>query len=213
MVFRVVIVDDHPVLRHGLRGVLSRSNDLAVVGEAQDGATAREVVAREVPDLVLLDVNMPGEGGLSVVKWIRSDCPKVRVLLMTGDVNGPLVQACLLAGADGVVTKNTDGPEMVRAVRAVAQGGSYLSSEATKAVVAAVRSQLGGDREAPLLTTQELAVLRGIAKGLAFKEIAQQMGISYKTVETYRARIVRKTGLRTKVALARYAADRGLDLD
>ncbi|MDX2186284.1 MAG: response regulator transcription factor [Opitutaceae bacterium] len=211
MAYRVVIVDDHPVLRQGLRGVFSREEDLIVVGEAEDGDSARALIEKEAPDLVLLDVNMPGEGGLPVVKWVRETRDQTKVLLMTGDVDGPLVQACLLAGADGVVTKNTHAQEMVRAVRTVAQGGSYLSSEATKAVVAAVRSQLGADRKPASLTPQELAVLKGIAQGLGFKEIAMRMQLSPKTVETYRARLVRKTGLRTKVALARFAVERGLD--
>jgi DNA-binding NarL/FixJ family response regulator len=211
MGFRVVVVDDHPIIRDGMRMLIEREADMAVVGDAADGPSACAMIEREKPDLVVLDVTMSGEGGLEVIRWMRACGMTARVLLLTGDVGSPLAQACVLAGADGVITKNTPPAELVKAVRTVAGGGTYLSPDATHAVVSAIHTQINGGGEGANLTPQEKQVLRGIAEGLSFKEIAARMGLSVKTVETYRARLVRKTGHRSKVALARFATERGLD--
>ncbi len=191
--------------------LIEREAELSVVGEAADGASACAVIEREQPELVLLDVNMAGEGGLEVIRWIRERGVPTRVLLLTGNVESALAQACVLAGADGVVTKSTAPAELIKAIRTVASGGSFLSPDATRTVVSAIHTQIEGRGAGAALTPQEKQVLRGIAEGLSFKEIAARMALSVKTVETYRARLVRKTGHRSKVALARFATERGLD--
>jgi len=201
---KFVLVDDHPLVIDGLRVRLEREADFSFAGSANDTESAKALIGSVHPDVVVMDIGLPGEGGLAATRWVVRNHPDVRVLLLTGSTDRTYAIASLHAGAKGFLFKNSEGEELVRAIRCVADGGTYLSPSAAEAVANSLEPV-----EAPRLTPQESAVLAGIVAGLTYKEIAAKMNISAKTVETYRVRLAKKTGCRSKVALAQYAARNG----
>jgi DNA-binding NarL/FixJ family response regulator len=207
---KLFLIDDHQMLRDGVRLLFRRSRDVKVVGDAATCAQALEGVRRLRPDVVLLDYRLPDGDGLKLLGQLRSEFPALKVLMMSGTLNRAIVRACMLAGANGFISKEVAAQDIATAVRTVVRGENYLSAQAVNLLVEILRPDEASG--AALLTPQEIAVLRGIAAGLTYKEIALQLGISPKSVETYRARLVRKTGLRSKVALARFATANDLAL-
>lgn len=207
---KLLIIEDHKMLRDGVRLLFKRSREIKVVGEAGSCREALDAVRKHRPDIVLLDYRLPDGDGLKLLGSLRAEFPQTRVLIMSGTLNRAIVRACMLAGANGFISKEVGAQEIVTAVRTVMKGENYLSAKAVNLLVEILRPDESSG--AALLTTQEIAVLRGIAAGQTYKEIAMQMEISPKSVETYRARLVRKTGLRSKVALARFATANDLAL-
>lgn len=207
---KLFIVEDHQILRDGMRLLFRRCRDIKVVGEASGCRDAMDDIRKHRPDVVILDYRLPDGDGLSLLGTIRTELPSARVLMLSGTSGRALVRACMLAGARGFVSKEGGAQEVVNAVRTVIRGENYLSAGAVNFLIESLQPDLAS--AASLLTGQELAVLRGIAAGLTYKEIAQQMNLSPKSVETYRARLVRKTGLRSKVALAKFASANDLAL-
>lgn len=209
---RIVLVDDHELLRDGLRMRLQAEAGFEVVGQASTASAAYTCIAATRPDLVIMDLNMPDESGIAATAKIRAKWPTIKVLILTGSCGDRSVSEALDAGADGYIRKEDAGEELVRAVRAVLAGKSYLSPDAASAITQILRENR--DRAAqphgPNLTEREIAVLKGVARGLTYKEIAGELGIGVKSVETYRARLARKIGVTSKVELARYALSRGL---
>lgn len=202
---RVFIADDHPVVRTGLRGLIEAEPDMEVVGEAFDGETAaRDAVALQ-PDVVVMDVSMPGVGGAEATARIRRDCPGVRVVALTAHENRGYVKQLLAAGASGYVLKRSATTDMVRAVRQAAAGEVYLDP----AVAGQVVADLAGGGSAAELSEREGEVLRRFARGELVKEIAAALEVGVRTVETYKARGMEKLGLKTRVEVIRYAAQRG----
>ena len=210
---RVIIVDDHGLFRSGVRSELGSQVD--VIGEADDVAPAIALIARSEPDVVLLDVHLPGGGGQLVITAIRAAHPQVRFLALSASDAPEDVIAVIRAGARGYVTKTISGPDLVDAIRRVAAGDSVFSPMLAGFVLDAFASSAGPDRpaldpELDQLTPREREVLRLIARGYTYKEIARELYISSKTVETHVSSVLRKLQLSTRHQLTRWATERRL---
>jgi two-component system response regulator NreC len=208
---RVLIVDDHAVVREGICSLLARRKDLEVVGQAAEGKQALAQVAVLQPDVVLMDISMPGMNGLEATQEIRKSFPGTRVLVLTQHENKEYVLPLLRAGAAGYIFKRARAHELVDAIRAVHTEGTYLPPSVTHAVVDAMaqsaRTEVGGQ---PLLTEREREVVRLVAEGLSSREIAERLCISVKTVDTHRANIMDKIGVHSVAELIKYAIREGI---
>ena len=207
---RVVLVDDHRLFRSGVRAELAASVD--VVGEAETVGEAIDVVRRTMPDVVLLDVHMPDGGGLAVLVGIGPDLPATRFLAVSVSDAAEDVIAVVRAGARGYVTKNVSGDELADAVRRVAGGDAVFSPRLAGFVLDAFSASdvVVSDGELDLLTARERDVLRLIARGYAYKEVAKELFISVKTVETHVSSVLRKLQLSNRRELARWAVGKRL---
>ena len=207
---RVFVVDDHALVRSGVRSELG--SDVEVVGEASDVEAAVDMIRERVPDVVLVDVHMPGGGGRAVIEAIRRTHPDVRFLALSVSDAPEDVIAVMRAGARGYVTKTISGPDLVDAVRRVAEGDAVFSPRLAGFVLDAFApgAGSGSDPELDQLTQREREVLRHIARGYAYKEIARQLTISVKTVETHVSAVLRKLQLSNRYELSRWAADHRL---
>lgn len=207
---RVVLADDHEVVRAGLKALVDASPGLRVVGEAGDGAEAVARARELAPDVVVMDVSMPGMDGAEAAERIARECPAVRVVALTAHDDRAHLTRLLQAGAAGYVLKRAAAAELVRAIRTVASGGMYVDPVLAGSLLRrAARPALPGPDSAETLSEREEEVLRRIAWGESNKEIAARLGISIKTVETYKARIAEKLGLRSRTEIVRYALARG----
>ena len=209
---RVVVVDDHDMVRAGVKVELGDSVD--VVGEAPDVETAVQVIRREVPDVVLLDVHLPGGGGKAVLDAVVQTHPDVRFLALSVSDAAEDVISVIRSGARGYVTKSISGPDLVDAVKRVADGDAVFSPRLAGFVLDAF-SQSGQaapvvDPELDQLTAREREVLRLIARGYTYKELARRLEISIKTVETHVSAVLRKLQLSSRHELTRWATDRRL---
>lgn len=209
MAIRIVLVDDHKILRDGLRLRLQQEVDFTVVGDAGNAQEAYACIERNAPDVVIMDLNMPGDHGLEATRRIRAKWPRIRIIVLTADLAGAVTRDALVAGANGFLRKEDASDDLARAIRVVVDGKTYLSPDAASAVTAALVAKTLAPSE-PELSERELAVLRGLATGLSYKEIADQLSVSPKSVETYRARLVKKTGSSTRADLVRYAIRKGI---
>ncbi len=208
---RVLLADDHAVVRQGIRRFLEEADDIEVVAEAANGREALERVREHRPDVAVVDIRMPEMSGVEVTRRIRERYPQIRVLILTAYDDDPYVFALLQAGADGYVLKTASGDELVQAVRTVYQGQSALSPEiATKVVRQAVTGKpaTAADQVEPL-TPRELDVLRLAAKGLTNKAIGHQLGISHRTVQGHLASIYGKLGVSSRTEAVTEALRRG----
>jgi DNA-binding NarL/FixJ family response regulator len=211
---RVVIVDDHHLFRAGVRAELG--NELTVVGDAASVAEAVEVIAREDPDVVLLDVHMPDGGGVRVIQLVAGTQPAVRFLALSVSDAAEDVIAVIRAGARGYVTKTISAAELVDAIRRVADGDAVFSPRLAGFVLDAFADTArapepsANDAELDQLTAREREVLQHIARGYMYKEIAQRLGISVKTVEAHVSAVLRKLQLSSRHELSRWAAERHL---
>jgi len=210
---RVVIVDDHGLFRSGVRSELGSHVD--VIGEADDVAPAITLIGGTEPDVVLLDVHLPGGGGQLVITAIRAAHPQVRFLALSASDAPEDVIAVIRAGARGYVTKTISGPDLVDAIRRVAAGDSVFSPMLAGFVLDAFAASAAPDRpaldpELDQLTPREREVLRLIARGYTYKEIARELYISSKTVETHVSSVLRKLQLSTRHQLTRWATERRL---
>lgn len=210
---QVLIVDDHAVLRKGLRMLFASQDDITVVGEAGDGATALELTRTTKPDVVTLDLTLPGVGGLSILETLRKECPFARILVLTMHDDPAYLKAVLSAGGVGYVTKTADESEVLSAVRAVSQGRTYFSLSMNDALV---RTLLGAEpnpalkTNAEVLSEREREVLSLIAQGHTNQEAADLLFLSVKTIETYRGRLMAKLGCDNRAQLVHYAIQAGL---
>ncbi|MGQ9467307.1 MAG: response regulator [Anaerolineae bacterium] len=209
---RVLIADDHAVLRAGLRMLLDVEPDIEVVGEARDGLEILARVRDLAPDILLLDLAMPRMGGLEVLGRIREASPRTRVLILTMHEEEEYLQEALQAGSAGYVLKRAAAEELLSAIRAVYHGGVYLHLEHARRLVEDMVDRQTRQQEqgsAPPLSPREQEVLRLIALGYTNQQAAEALYLSVKTVETYRARLMAKLGLRTRAELVRYALQQG----
>jgi DNA-binding NarL/FixJ family response regulator len=207
---RVFLVDDHALVLSGVRAELGDS--VEVVGEASEVEAAIEMIGERTPDVVLLDVHMPGGGGRAVIEAIGATHPDVKFLALSVSDAAEDVIAVIRAGARGYVTKTISGPELVEAVRRVAEGDAVFSPRLAGFVLDAFAADYRGpvDPELDQLTVREKEVLRLLARGYSYKEIARQLSISIKTVETHASAVLRKLQLTNRHQLSQWATDRRL---
>lgn len=208
---RIVLADDHAVVRKGIRQFLEEADDITVMAEASDGAEAIHLVEAHQPDVAVLDIRMPEVTGVEATRRIKARFPQVRVLVLTAYDDDPYVFALLQAGADGYVLKTASGDELVRAVRTVHQGDTALSPEIASKVVrqATSRRPEGAADQVELLTTRELEVLRLAARGLTNRAIGHGLGISHRTVQGHLANIYGKLGVNSRTEAVTEALRRG----
>lgn len=208
---RVLVADDHAVLRAGLRMLIRAQADMDVVAEAADGDDAVRKAVEARPDVVLMDLSMPGSGGIRAIERLRQESPGSRVLVLTMHDVPAYLRAALGAGATGYVVKSAADSELLSAIRGVHRGRTVLDPELAAGVL---QSSLGrrpaGGQAADPLSPREREVLDLIAQGYTNQQIADRFGLSVKTIETHRSRLVEKLGLRSRAELVRYAVDRGL---
>jgi len=210
---RVVVVDDHTLMRQGTVGLLQSQDDIEVVGEASSGREGIERVTELQPDIVLMDIAMPGISGLDATRELSSRFPEVKVLILTMHDRDDYLFEALRAGASGYVLKGADVLELLAAVRAAQRGEVYLQPAASKALVDDYlkRAARGDDRERyDGLTDREREILRLIAQGMTTPEIAKDLVLSPHTVQSHREHIMAKLDMHSKAALVRYAVSRGL---
>ena len=204
---RVFIVDDHPVVRNGLKALVADEADMEVVGEAFEGeAAVRQVLALR-PDVVVMDVSMPGMSGIEAAAQIHTGCPAVRVIALTAHEDRSYLQQVMAAGASGYVLKRSAAEDLVGAIRHAAAGNTYLDPVVAGQLVSGPEAAAEGEQ--PDLSEREIETLKQIAQGYSNKQIAARLEISVKTVETYKSRAMVKLGARSRVDLVRYASERG----
>lgn len=208
---RILLADDHAVVRQGIRQFLEEAGDIAVVAEAGDGVEALRLVEAHQPDVAVLDIRMPEVTGVEVARRIKERFPQVRVLVLTAYDDDPYVFALLQAGADGYVLKTASGDELVRAVRTVYAGETALSPEIAGKVVrqATRRRPEGAADQVEPLTDRELDVLRLAARGLTNRAIGHELGISHRTVQGHMANIYGKLGVNSRTEAVTKALRRG----
>jgi DNA-binding NarL/FixJ family response regulator len=206
---RILIADDHGIVRSGLRLLLERQPDMEVIAEAGDGVDAVALALRERPDLCILDVQMPRMTGLQATREIKSHAPEVRVLMLSMHADERYLFEALKAGASGYVLKAEADQDLVAAVRAVGRGEAFLTNAAERSLIRAwMEDDSSGPREP--LTPREQEVVKLIAEAHTNVQIAELLHLSEKTIESHRANVLRKLGMRDRVQLVRYAIRRGL---
>jgi DNA-binding NarL/FixJ family response regulator len=210
---RVVIADDHAVVRQGIRIVLEEIPGLEVVAEAADGDAALKLTLQHEPDVVVLDVTMPGKTGLEVAKELRDAGQKVRILILSMHDDPEYVLQAVRAGADGYVLKDVAPAELRRAIASVSQGREFFTERITHQLSVGLRAELESEQKrsrVESLTAREVEVLLRIADGRTNREIGEELGISPRTVETHRERVMTKLRIRTVAGLTRLVVEQGL---
>jgi len=211
MSIRILLVDDHAVVREGLRALLKSQPDIELVGEAADGSQAEALTRRLRADVVVLDLAMEEEGGLQAIPRIRHTCPHTSIVVLTMHREAAYVEAALAAGAVGYVVKTASGAEVLSAIRAAAGGRTFVDRSAE------VHRLRSGKRTKPkertplaTLSTRERQVFVFVASGFTNREVAERIGISVKSVESFRSRVMEKLGLQSRAQLVRFALEAGV---
>ena len=206
---RILVADDHAVVREGIKQILSETSDIVVGGEASDGNQALNQARRAAYDLVLLDIAMPGMNGLEVLKQLRSERPNLPVLMLSMYPEEQFAVRTLKAGASGYLTKQSAPNELIAAIRKVCRGGKYVTSSLAESLAVYLES----DSDRPpheLLSDREYEVMLMIASGKTVKMIGEELSLSVKTISTNRSRALRKMGMKTNAELTYYAIKHGL---
>lgn len=207
---KVLLADDHSIVRAGLRRIIEDSGEMEVIAEAADGMEAIRKAHEQLPDVAVIDISMPNWDGLEVVGRLHHEYPQLPILILTMHEEGQYVVRAMEAGAMGYITKQSAPEQLVKAIRKVHDGHRYLTEEAVEAL--ALRVAKGAQGRSPLdtLSMRELQVLRRLALGHTNREIAKAYHISIKTVDTYRSRLLKKLDLRNNAELSRFAIQNGL---
>jgi len=206
---RILIVDDHPIVRAGLRRIAEDDRGIVVTGEAQSGDDALVALERSVADVVLLDVSMPGSPFTETLRRLRETHPTVRILVLSAHPEDQWAVRALRGGASGYLTKDHSPEQLLDAIRRVHRGGRYVSPTLAERLAAQLGQDfIGAPHEQ--LSDREFDVLRGLGLGRSVKEVAAQLGLSPKTVSTYRTRLMEKLGFATNADLVRYSMEHGL---
>ncbi len=208
---RILMADDHPIVLAGLKALVQTDQELQIVGEARDGRTALRLASSLRPDVVVLDISMPELSGLEVARALLADQPACRILIMTVQEDRATLRQLLDLGVAGYLVKRSAADELLRAIHAVAAGGTYLDPAIAGKVVGSGGQGPHRTSGVPTveLSERETDVLRLIANGHSNKEISARLGVSVKTVETYKARAMDKLGFKTRVDVVRHAAGKG----
>ncbi|HXH09741.1 MAG TPA: response regulator transcription factor [Alphaproteobacteria bacterium] len=207
MSIRILLAEDHVVVREGLRALLEQAG-MDVIGEASDGLEALQLAPKQQPDVAVLDISMPHLNGLETARRLREALPQTKIVLLTMYTEDPYVLEAMQAGVVGYVLKTQAAADIIQAIQAVLQGGIYLSPRISRTVVTAYLS--GAESPSDPLTSREREILQLIAEGQTTKEIAWRLGLSVKTVESHRIRLMRKLDIHETATLVRYAIRRGL---
>ena len=210
---RIIIAEDHKILREGLRSLLNMSDELEVVGEADDGMSAIRIIKELKPDLVLLDLNMPKMNGIAVIKEIKQICPKTKLLILTMHKKEEYILEVFKYGGNGYCLKSSGHEDLMMAIKAIFSGKRYVSPEISDLVLEGYlesRRDVKLKTSFELLTQREKEVLKLVGEGYHNKEIANYLCISPKTVEKHRGNIMQKLGLHSASELTAYAIDKGL---
>jgi two-component system, NarL family, invasion response regulator UvrY len=207
---KVLLADDHSIVRAGLRRIVEESGDMQVIAEADDGRAAIEQVHKTSPDVAIIDISMPGLDGLEVISQLKLFYPDLPILILTMHEEGQYVVRAIEAGAMGYITKQSAPEQLVKAIRKVISGHRYLTDEGAEALALSVARGTHGQSPLDSLSMRELQVLRRLALGHTNREIAQAYGISIKTVDTYRFRLLKKLNLRNNAELSRFAIQSNL---
>ena len=207
---RILVVDDHAIMRDGIRALLSVHNDIEIVGEASEGKEAVEKAIELRPDVILMDVAMPGIDGLEATRRIKKKIPRTKVLVLTQYENREYVLSAVKAGADGYVPKRAASLELVSAINAVHKGNTFLYPSAVKVLMQDYRQRVEKEEPYDQLTAREREILKLIAEGHKSREIAEMLSISLKTVLVHRDKIMWKLDLHNRTELIKYALRKGL---
>ena len=205
---QILLVDDHAVVRGGLQLLLAQTGDMEVAGEAENAEQAIQLVRQGEFDVALVDIGLPGKGGLDLLKQLKAERPHLAVLMLSMYAEEVYAVRALKAGASGYLTKNSPPATLLAAIRKVAGGGKHVSPALLERL--AVEVGRGGKSGSEVLSDREVEVLRRIASGESLNQIAEALYLSPKTVTTYRSRIVEKTGLHSNAELTRYALEKGM---
>jgi two-component system nitrate/nitrite response regulator NarL len=207
---KILVVDDHPVVRKGLQSCLARESRLKIVGEASDGDEAVQKTKELSPDIVLMDINMPRMDGLAVTELLRRETPKVKILVLSIHSNRDYIFRIIQAGAHGYVSKEAKPEELLRAIETVYAGQPYYSHDIARAALTQFVSSGGKKEPFAQLTGREREVLILIAEGQSNKEIANRLGIGVRTIETHRERIMRRLDIHSVAGLTKFAIANGM---
>jgi DNA-binding NarL/FixJ family response regulator len=211
--FRLMIAEDHTIVREGLQALLLVNPEFEIVAQADNGREAISRAAECMPDLILMDLSMPGMSGIEAIREIRSRCPRVKILVLTVHTNEEYIYACIRSGANGYIVKDASRTEFMTAIKSVIEGRTHFCSEATEKIIALYLN--GAKNAAPTspweaLTHRERQTLQLIAEGLTNKRIALYLNISMKTVEKHRANLMEKLNLHSTATLTAFAVKKGL---
>jgi len=209
MTFRVLLVDDHTVLRDGLKSLLNYEPDIEVVGGVGDGREAILAAERLKPDIVFSDISMPGLNGIESVRSLRQDYPELKIIILSMHASQEYVLQALQAGANGYVVKQADASEVLTAIRSVMEGGAYLSPTISKHLIDDYLTLTPEDLAGPKLTTREREVAQLIAEGESTRSISEALTISVKTVETHRMNIMKKLNAKSTADIIKFAIKKG----
>lgn len=208
---RLFLVDDHMIVREGLKALITSQTDMEIVGEANTGVDVWLYIRELVPDIVIMDISMPHMTGIEATRELKEQCPEVRVLVLSMHNDTNYLRQLLAVGASGYILKHTAADNLIQAVRVVAAGGTYLEPSLAEHVVAhyVQGTNVSAKTLGMVLSEREMEVVQRVAQGYSNKDIALQLVLSIKTVETYRARAMTKLGINGRVALVRYALEHG----
>jgi two-component system response regulator NreC len=210
MSLRILLADDHGVLRAGLRALLNAEEDLEVIGEAADGAQVLRLARQLKPDLVLMDISMPGTDGLEATRQLQAELPEVRVLLLTVHEDDGLLQEAIRSGASGYILKRAAESELINAIHVVDRGDIYVHPSMTRALFEEQHKNMPINTVEATLTLREIEVLKLIAQGHTNRQVGEILHLSMRTVESHRANLMAKLNLTSRVELVRYALKHGL---
>jgi DNA-binding NarL/FixJ family response regulator len=211
----LIIVDDHPIVVEGLRATLTGVEDIVVIGDASDDTELFALFKDRTPDVILLDVSLPGLSGIEITKILTENHPEINVIILSANAESHLVSSAIAAGAKGYLAKNARREELLEAIRSVHRGEDYMgakiSQEIIKNFLGKTRSQgMQGEPSKPQLSDREIQIIRLITEGLTYKEIGNRLSISGRTVETHKNNILLKLDLKTVADLIRYAIRSGI---
>jgi len=207
---KILVADDHPIIREGLKKILTKVSDMLVIGEASEGQEILEKAARLAPDVVLLDLSLPGRSGLEILKQLKTKNPKLPVLILSQYPEDQYALRALRAGASGYLTKESASTDLIAAIRKAAQGGKYVSAVLAEKLASGVVEGLEKPRHENL-SDREYEILRRLGIGQTVSEIGEELCLSVKTISTYRTRVLEKMNLDKNADLIRYVIQHELD--